>query len=247
MGRFGKEDVGTGGMKRALRAGSAAIGLEELLEHSPWFLQISAQAQQQVRADLVERVLALGGSLGFQGETQRCWYGVLEGLLKWSVTTPDGRTVTLGGQSVGSWFGEGTLLRGQPRKADLIALRHSRVALLPFETFDWLRRTEPAFNEFLLQQINERLHWFMGSYAAHRLLDTDSVVARALVGLVHPLLNPRGARYLHITQEELANLAAVSRQRCNSALVAFSQAGLLRLEYGAVEIIDLTRLKSLAE
>jgi CRP/FNR family transcriptional regulator, cyclic AMP receptor protein len=70
---------------------------------------------------------------------------VLEGLLKWSINATDGRTVTLGGQSVGSWFGEGTLLRGQPRKADLVALRSSRVAMMPFETFDWLRRTQPAF------------------------------------------------------------------------------------------------------
>jgi antitoxin YefM len=33
------------------------------------------------------------------------------------MNAPDGRTVTLGGQSVGSWFGEGTLLREQPRRA----------------------------------------------------------------------------------------------------------------------------------
>lgn len=135
---------------------------------------------------------------------QHHWYGVLEGLLKWSINAPDGRTVTLGGQSVGSWLGEGTLLRGQPRKSDLVALRHSRVAMIPYEAFDWLRRSEPAFNEFLLQQINERLHWFMGNFAAYRLLDTDGLVARALVGLVHPLLNPRGERYLMISQEELA-------------------------------------------
>lgn len=129
---------------------------------------------------------------------------------------------------MGSWFGEGTLLRGRPRRADLVALRHSRVATLSFETFDWLRRTEPGFNEFLLQQINERLHWFMGNFAAHRLLDTDKLVARALVGLVHPLLNPRGERHLTISQEELANLAAVFRQRCNQSLLALKRLGLVQ-------------------
>lgn len=92
--------------------------------------------------------------------------------------------------------------------------------MLPFETFDWLRRSKGAFNEFLLQQINERLHWFMGSLPAHRLLDTDRLVARALVGLVHPLLNPRGERHL----------ASVSRQRCNRSLMAMKQQGLVQLE-----------------
>lgn len=220
-----------------------SLDVDGLLAGSPWFGRMGAAAQHQVRADIVERALGVGESLGYEGESQRHWYGVLEGLLKWSINSSDGRTVTLGGQSVGSWFGEGTLLRGQPRRADLVALRHSRVAMLPFETFDWLRRTEAGFNEFLLQQINERLHWFMGNFAAHRLLDTDRLVARALLGLVHPLLNPLGVNHLQISQEELANLATVSRQRCNQSLLALARDGVLSLEYGAIRILDRAALQ----
>jgi CRP/FNR family transcriptional regulator, cyclic AMP receptor protein len=234
-------------MTRALRKRFAPVSIEELLTHSHWFTQISDKAQAQVQADVAERQLALGESLGHDGETQHHWFGVAEGLLKWSVNSPDGRTVTLGGQSAGSWFGEGTLLRGMPRRSDLVGLRPSRIAMVPFETFDWLRRTEPSFNEYLLQQINERLHWFMGNFAAHRLLDTDRLVVRALLGLVHPLLNPRGLNYLQISQEELSFLATVSRQRCNETLVSLQRSGLIELEYGAVRIIQLAALQELAE
>jgi CRP/FNR family transcriptional regulator, cyclic AMP receptor protein len=219
-------------MTRSLRRHHSPISVEDLLTHSSWFTQISEKAQAQVRADVVERLLASGEMLGHDGEMQHHWFGVAEGLLKWSINSVDGRTVTLGGQSAGSWFGEGTLLRGQPRRSDLVALRPSRIAMLPFETFDWLRRTEPTFDHFLLQQLNERLHWFMGNFAAHRLLDADRLVARALLGLVHPLLNPRGLHHLQISQEEMANLATVSRQRCNETLVALARAGTLELEYG---------------
>lgn len=234
-------------MPRVLRATSPALDREALLAHAAWYAQISPAAQRQVRADLLERAVAAGESLGLPGEVQHCWYGVMQGLLKWSMHGADGRTVTLGGQSPGSWFGEGTLLRGQPRQADVVALRPSRVAMLPFETFDWLRRAEPTFNEFLLQQLNERLHWFMGSHAAQRLLDTDRCIARTLLGLVHPLLNPRGEQYLQISQEELANLAAVSRQRCNATLVALERSGVLELAYGAVRIVDLAALQRLVQ
>jgi hypothetical protein len=72
----------------------------------------------------------------------------------------------------------------------------------------------------------------MGNYAAHGLLDTDNQVARALVGMVRPLLNPRGELRLQLSQEELANLAAVSHQSCNSALTRFKSAGLVQSEYG---------------
>lgn len=233
-------------MSRALRAKSASISLHEMLEGSPWFATIDDEARQVVLRDTLERAVAAGDALGWYGETQRYWFGVIDGLLKWSINSADGRTVTLGGQAAGSWFGEGTLLRGQPRKSDLVALRHSRVALLPFDTFDWLRKKEPAFNEFLLRQINERMHWFMGSFAAHRLLDTDRFIARTLVGLVHPLLNPSGERYLQISQEELANLATVSRQRCNETLVSLKRMGLIEIEYGAVRILKLQELQDMA-
>ncbi|MBS0445873.1 MAG: Crp/Fnr family transcriptional regulator [Proteobacteria bacterium] len=234
-------------MSRRPRQRPTSLTLDELLGQSAWFVQLDEAARRQVRGDASERAVALGDTLGHHGERQHAWFGVLEGLIKWAITARDGRTVTLGGQSVGSWFGEGTLIRNAPRQSDLVALRHSRVALIPFDTFDWLRRHRPAFNDFLLTQVNERLHWFMGNYAAHGLLDTDAQVARALVGMEHPLLNPRGECRLQLSQEELANLAAVSRQSCNSALMRFKDAGLVRSEYGGIVVIDLPGLQRLAE
>lgn len=232
-------------MPRQPSARPPSLTLDELLAESPWFVQLDEAARLQVRRDASERTVPAGGLLGHHGEWQHAWYGVLEGLIKWAVTAPDGRTVTLGGQSVGSWFGEGTLIRNAPREADLVALQHSRVAQIPLDTFDWLRRHRPSFENFLLTQLNERMHWFMGSLAAQSLRDTDGQVARALVGMVHPMLNPRGERHLQLSQEELANLAAVSRQSCNSALMRLKTAGLVRIAYGAIVVLDLDGLQRL--
>jgi len=234
-------------MTRPQRTPAPSLTLDELLAQSTWFSALDDAAKAQVRGDATERAVALGDSLSHHGEHQHAWFGVLEGLIKWAITAPDGRTVTLGGQSVGSWFGEGTLIRDAPRQADLVALRYSRVAQIPYDTFDWLRHNRPSFNEFLLQQVNDRLHWFMGNYAAQGLLDTDNQVARALVGMVHPLLNPRGERHLQLSQEELANLAAVSRQSCNSALTRFKSTGLVQSEYGGIVVLDLPGLQKLAQ
>ena len=65
------------------------------------------------------------------------------------------------------------------------------------------------------------------------------------MGMVHPLLNPRGERHLQLSQEELANLAAVSRQSCNSALMRFKNAGLVRSAYGGIVVLDLHGLQRL--
>ena len=118
--------------------------------------------------------------------------------------------------------------------------------MIPKQTFESLRRTQLAFNHFLLSQINERLHWFMTSITAQHLLDADGQVALALVGLLHPLFNPASGRHLPISQEEVGNLAGVSRPRCNRALSRFKEKGLIEVEYGGITILDLPGLRRLA-
>ena len=193
--------------------------------------------------DIVEWRVPSGGVLARYGETQSHWFGVVEGLLKWCATAHDGRATTLGGLSPGSWFGEGALLRGTPRKADIVALRDSRVAALPRETFLWLQATQVEFTRFLLQQINERMHWFLDDCAAHRLQDADQSVVRALVGLFHPVLCPHRQPHLRLSQEEIANLSGISRQRCNAALGRLREAACIGIEYGGVTVLDLDALR----
>ena len=221
----------------------AAPTAAELLNDSAWFPVLNAAAQQRVLEDLREVEVPQGGALCRRGDVPLHWYGAIEGLLKWTVTSDDGRSVTLGGLSAGSWFGEGTLLRGVPRTADIIALRPSRVALLPVDTFEWLHATERSFDHFLLRQINERMHWFLGNFTAYHLLDTDTQVARALVGLFHPFLHPGSDPHLHVSQEEIANLSGLSRQRCNAALKRLAHAQLIAIGYGGITVLDLAGLQ----
>ena len=217
--------------------------VHELLERSSWYVQLDANAREQVAGAVQERAIAEGGELSHHGATAQHWYGVLEGVLKWSTAAQDGRVVTLGGFTTGSWFGEGSLLHGRPVAADIIAIRHSRVAMIPKEVFCWLHETQLSFNHYLLKHMNERLHWFMGDFAAHRLFSAEAQVARALCGLFHPELNPHTDMHLEISQEEIANLVGISRQRCNLALSRLKRDGLVELAYGGVTVIDLARLQ----
>ena len=238
---------------RSLRPRADAFSKLDLLQRQAWWGGLSQSARQQVLDECSEASVAAGACFSRYGEQRHHWYGILEGLLKWSIGTADGQTATLGGQLAGSWFGEATLLRGQPRKADLIALRFTRVLLMPKHTFDELRRTETGFNEFLLTLLAERIHWMMSNSAAQRLMDVDHMVARALVGITHPILNNHplpedgGEFFLSLSQEELAHLVAISRQRCNKALAALHALGFVRMEYGGLTIVDLAGLRRYTE
>jgi CRP-like cAMP-binding protein len=150
--------------------------------------------------------------------------------------------VTLTGIRPGGWFGEGSLLKDEPRRYDVIALRDSRVAYMPRATFNWLLDGSIAFNRFLLQQLNERLGQFIGTVEHERLLGVDARVARCIAQLFNPLLYPGSGRELKISQSEIGYLTGLSRQRANQALQTLEARGLIRVEYGGIAVADLDGL-----
>jgi CRP-like cAMP-binding protein len=154
----------------------------------------------------------------------------------------EGKTTTFTGVTSGGWFGEGSLLKDKTRKYDVVTLRDSKVAYMPRKTFEWLLDTDIGFNRFLLMQLNERLAQFIAMVEHERLLEPDARVARALAGLYNPLLYPEQVTDVQLSQEELGYLAGVSRQRVNQALGKLESAGLVKVQYGRIRIVDLAGL-----
>ena len=182
-----------------------------------------------------------------RGDRVDTWVGVLDGLIKISNVSSEGKAVTLAGVPSGGWFGEGSLLKETVRQYDVVALRDSRIAFMPRATFQWLLDTSIPFNRFLLTQLNERLGQFIATVEFDRLLDPEGRVARCLAQLFNPHLYPGTDRRLLISQEEIGFLSGVSRQRVNQALQALERAGLLTIEYGGVTVLDLHGLAAYPE
>jgi len=204
---------------------------------------LNAEQQSRVERDLSVQQVVAGSIIERKGELAQVWIGVLAGLVKVSVGNAEGKVASLTGVPAGGWIGEGSLLKREVRKYDIVALRDSVVARLPATTFDWLLDTSIPFNRYLLHQLNERVAQFIGKAEYDRLLDPDARVARCLAELFNPLLYPGMGMRLTITQEEVGYLARVSRQRANQALRKLEEAGLLNVEYGAVRVLDLDGLK----
>ena len=232
--------------RRPRADGPAGFGIDELLRLSSWSAPFPAPLHKRVMERMREHRVSRGQLLARRGEIPSAWFGLMEGLLKTSVLAADGRSSTLGGILPGCWFGEGALLRGKPRHADYVALRDSRVALLPLDDFARLLQEHPAFKDFIYAQINERLHYFMDHVGDVRLMRGPARVANALCGLAHPLNNPLGLIHLPIAQDELAAIAGVSRQRCNLALQHMQAEGWLDVGYGQLTLLALEPITAMA-
>jgi CRP/FNR family cyclic AMP-dependent transcriptional regulator len=218
--------------------------LSELLRASLWTRSLAPAQIERIEAETLVRVLPVGVPVCRKGEAVEHWIGLIDGLVKMTSVTPEGKTTTFTGVTSGGWFGEGSLLKDKTRKYDVVTLRESRVAYMPRATFAWLLDTDIGFNRFLLLQLNERLGQFIAMVEYERLLEPDARVARSLAGLFNPVLYPDQATDIQLSQEELGYLSGVSRQRVNQALQVLEKAGLLEIEYGRIRILDLDGLRA---
>lgn len=213
------------------------------LESIPWLALLQPDERQLAVGELRVTDAQPGDYVCRIGRPITYWFGLIGGLLKMNNVSVDGLTMTFTGVSPGGWFGEGTALKREIYRYNIQALRKSVVAGLPVDTFHWLLDHSLGFNRFIMNQLNERLAQFIAAREIDRLTNPELRVARNLAALFHPVLYPGVGEVLRITQQELAYLVGLSRQRVNEALSALQDRGLIRIEYGGLRVLDLAGLR----
>ena len=218
------------------------IAAEQLRRIAFWSLDLHEPEFEHARRGIVEKSYVHGSYICHRGDRLESWTGVTAGLVKLSIVSRSGKAVTLAGIRAGGWFGEGTVLKNEPRHYDLVALRDTRMALMERATFLWLFENSVAFNRFLVRQLNERLGQFIALAEYDRMLDATGRLARNIAWLFNPVLYPNFGTQLEISQEEIGLLCGLSRQAANKSLQILEGKGLLRVEHGGITVLDLERL-----
>ena len=216
---------------------------ESELASIPWLSLLSMNERERAAAELRVGEAMAGDYVCRVGKPITYWFGVIDGLLKMSSDNVDGLSMTFLGVPPGGWFGEGTALKREPYRYNIQALRKSVVAGLPVESFHWLLNHSIGFNRFVMNQLNERLGQFISAREIDRMNNPDQRVARSLAALFNPVLYPGVGEVLRITQQEMAYLVGLSRQRVNESLRTLEAQGIIRVEYGGLRVLDLKALR----
>ena len=214
------------------------------LDAIPWLHLLASKERERIANELKVSEARPGEYVCRAGRPITYWIGVIDGLLKMSADNAQGLTMTFTGVPPGGWFGEGTALKRENFRYNIQALRTSRIAGLHIDTFHWLLGHSIAFNRFVMDQLNERLSQFIAMREIDRMNNPDIRVARSLAALFNRVLYPGVGEVLRITQQELAYLAGLSRQRVNEALTTLQNQGLIAIEYGGVRVLNLNLLQS---
>lgn len=207
---------------------------ERFIACQPWLSSLPPGLREQVRAGVVVTEGAKGEVMLPAGTAVEGWHAVLSGLVMLrSAGAAQQRASAFIGIPDGEWFGEGSAMKPEPRKYEVVALRPTQLLCLPLPLFGTLRETSLAFNQFLVQHLNLRLGQAMTIIEAGRMRSPEHRVALYLSRLFW-----RSTRRLNLTQDELGQLAGLSRQTVNRVLRVLEAAGIVSLDFGRVAIVD---------
>jgi CRP/FNR family cyclic AMP-dependent transcriptional regulator len=221
------------------------------LSANPWFAALPA-AQRRALVNAAERVrLAPGEMLFRQGDAvpagTGAFYGVARGRLKASSLREDGKEAILVVLEPGTWFGEISLIDGQPRTHDATALGEAEVLAVPRAAFDALMK-QPAFARGVSLLLAGRVRSLYGMVEDATLRSTRARVARRLQLLAHgDAMQSHDARpVVPVSQEALAMMLGITRQTLSKELAALAAAGAITLGYRRIEIRSVSALRELS-
>jgi CRP-like cAMP-binding protein len=214
------------------------------LAEQPWMQLLTELEQARVMRDTFERKVHANQFICRGSDPAEQWIGVINGLVKSSVISPEGTTTTFSSVATGAWIGEGPVLSGTMRRFDIIALKDSRIACVPRSTFLHLYHSNMRFCHYLIGEMSKRLAHQMALIEFDRLLDPETRVARFLVMLAEAQSPCHSTRAFDISQVELGNLCGLSRQFINRVIMKLDSLNIVEHKRGQLTIIDMNRLRS---
>ena len=216
---------------------------------NPWFAGLAPAIRGDAIARGQIRSMVQGERLFSRGDAGHAVYAVLQGSVRISGTSSEGREAVLTFYAPGAWFGEISLLDGQPRTHDGCAYTASRLLVIVQADFEALLDAHPALARELLRLECSRLRAVLVALEAHATQSLEQRFASRLLALAQAYGSPtpRGLSIeLHLSQEILAQLTGVTRQRVNQLLKVWENDGLIEQGYGRVVLVDRVRLERLA-
>ena len=222
----------------------AAIKRNALLA-SPFFAHLQARELDELIAHSSERRAARGTLIFAKGDPGHFMLAVLSGLIRVGATSADGREVTLNVIGPGEIVGEIALLDGRPRSADAVAAEETTMMVIERRFFMPFLIRHEGLVERMLAVLCDRLRRTSAALEELALLDLPGRLARLLVKLAgdYGRAVDGGIRIdIRLSQRDLSNLVAATRESVNKQLRIWKDAGILDMAEGHVVIHDLPAL-----
>jgi CRP/FNR family cyclic AMP-dependent transcriptional regulator len=204
-----------------------------LLSRTDLFRSLSEADRAAVAAQMREATYESGQLIFGRGDAGDALYLVVEGRVRLSVLSSEGRVLSFGHAGRGDIFGEIAALDGQARTADATALARATIMVLARSSLKRLMETRPQLAQAAIDLLCRKLRRTSEQIEAIALHSTQVRLARFLLAAM--VMKGQGEAMsrpivfnLGMSQTELGLLLGASRSKVNEALATLEKLGAAR-------------------
>ena len=211
------------------------------------FQWLTPEAQLAFAAASRQRRLSTNGRIYTQAERGDEMFRIVSGTVRMSVLRDDGREALHSVLQPGDCFGICSMLDEAPRHHTTTANGDVELQVLRREACVQLRSSHASFADALFRHMSRHTRLLIDYFVSSTIDELSCRVALRL--LKAQKSNAANGRHNCLTvilsQSELALMVGASRQAVNKVLKQFEDDGLISIEYGRVQVLDVERLQAL--
>jgi CRP/FNR family cyclic AMP-dependent transcriptional regulator len=237
------EPRGGKGGPRSLLSSKLAV-----LRKHPFFSDLDPAALDQLCRYAKHTTLKRGVTIFSKGDPGNSLFAVISGTVKLSVSSADGRNAIFNLIGAGEIFGEIALLDELgTRSAGATANTNCEVFVIDRREFIPFVRGQPALAMKFIELLCTRLRWTSDQLEQVILQNLPGRLASALIRLTEKHKLAPGGRTIAITQQEISEMVGMTRESINKQLRVWAARHWVRLEHGAIVVLDAEALQALAD
>ena len=226
---------------------SVARSTLSILRNHPIFCDLEPEALDQLCRYAKHTTLKRGATIFSKGDPGNSLFAVISGTVKMSVSSADGRSAIFNLIGAGEIFGEIALLDGLGRSADVTANTNCEVFVIDRREFIPFVRSQPALAMKFIELLCTRLRWTSDQVEQIILQNLPGRLASALIRLTEKHKLAPGGRTIAVTQQEISEMVGMTRESINKQLRVWASRKWVRLEHGAIVVLNAGPLQALAE
>ena len=220
--------------------------LLEILEMVPIFADLPKEVIEQIVTVGNRKTYSKDSVILVEEEVGTALFVIIEGKVKVSRSSSDGKEVILNIISEGDIFGEMSILDGMNRSATVTAIEETELFILQRKEFIDLLNKHPEISIALLSELTKRLRNADRKIKALSLKDAEGKVATVIMQIA----DESGRIKQGIVeieklplQQDLANMAGTSRETISRTIHSFAKKGLVELEGSKLRILDYEKFR----
>ena len=221
--------------------------IRQYLRNFPLFADLSETDLAKVEELVRNRQYRDGMYVFAEGDPVEAVYFVKSGMVKASRTDDEGREQIVNLLVAGDFFPHVGFLDGGPAPANTVTVGETSLGLINRRDFMALLGQHPSITARLLAVMDRRIRGLQEQVKELGLLTAPSRVGRILLRLAQQIGESRGdlkVLHLGLSQQDVANMAGVSRETVSRLLSEFRREGIITGDSNEL-VVDVKRLEKM--